>query len=179
MRVLLIRHAIAEDRAVFAKTGQDDGLRPLTRVGRRKMRRAARGLLQTVPRIDLLATSPLKRAVQTADLVADAYGLQARGGKGKRLRTAHVAALAPGKPPKDLLHWLQGQPADVTVALVGHEPDLGTFASWLLTGLQESFVPMKKGAACLLEFKKDVKAGRAELLWAMKPSQLRVLGRPS
>ena len=36
MRVLLIRHAIAEDRADFAKTGQDDGLRPLARDGRRK-----------------------------------------------------------------------------------------------------------------------------------------------
>ena len=63
------------------------------------------------------------------------------------------------------------------VVLVGHEPHLGVFVSWLLTGLQESFVELKKGSACLLEFEKDVKPGRARLLWAMKPGQLRELGK--
>lgn len=168
MKVLLIRHAIAEEREVFARTGKEDGLRPLTRVGRRKMRRAAKGLRVVVPKIDVLATSPLTRAAQTAELVAGAY---------EGLRAVQVPALVPGKPPQQLLQWLRGQPAGATVALVGHEPDLGTFASWLLTGLQESFLPMKKGGACLLAFDKDVKPGRAVLRWSMRPAQLRKLAR--
>ena len=63
-----------------------------------------------------------------------------------------------------------------TVALVGHEPQLGLFVSWMLTGLQESFVQMKKGGACLLELKEQVWPGRGRLLWSLAPAQLRALG---
>ena len=45
----------------------------------------------------------------------------------------------------------------------------------MLTGLRESFVPLKKGAACLLQFESEVKPARAKLLWAMRPGQLRDL----
>jgi phosphohistidine phosphatase len=170
MKVLVIRHAIAEDSLTFAKTGREDGARPLTKEGRAKMREGAAGLVRLVPRLDVLATSPLARAMETAEIVAKAYGPAGP-------RVAQVAALTPTKPVNALLHWLQGQPAAATVAVVGHEPHLGVFVSWLLTGLQESFVELKKGSACLLEFEQDVKAGRARLLWAMKPSHLRDLGK--
>lgn len=169
MKVLLIRHAIAEDREVFARSGKPDAERPLTREGRRKMRRAARGLRTLVPKLDALAASPFARAAETGDLVAEAYG--------DGLRVATCAPLTPGKPLPALIHWLRHQPPAATVALVGHEPHLGTFASWLLTGLQESFLPMKKGGACLLEFEQEVKPGRALLRWALRPGQLRQLGR--
>lgn len=168
MRVLVIRHAIAEDRRDFAKTGREDGARPLTKAGRAKMRQGAAGLRKLVPHVNVLAASPLARAIETAEIVAKAFG---------GLRVAQVAALTPSKPVNTLLHWLQGQPAGATIALVGHEPHLGVFVSWLLTGLQESFVEMKKGSACLLDFQKDVKPGRAKLLWALKPGQLRELGK--
>lgn len=168
MRVLVIRHAIAEDRDAFAKTGREDGARPLTREGRAKMREGAAGLAKRVPTIDVLATSPLARAIETAEIIAKAYG---------GVRVVQAAALTPTKPVNALLHWLQGQPPAATVALVGHEPHLGVFASWLLTGLQESFVELKKGSACLLEFDGDVKAGRAKLRWALKPAHLRLFGQ--
>ena len=166
MRVLVIRHAIAEDRDAFAKTGREDGARPLTKEGRAKMREGAAGLVQLMPKLDVLATSPLARAIETAEIIAHAYG---------GLRVVQAAQLTPTKPVNALLHWLQGQPSAATVAVVGHEPHLGVFASWLLTGLQESFIEPKKGSACLLEFESDVKAGRAKLLWALKPGHLRLL----
>ena len=75
-----------------------------------------------------------------------------------------------------LLKWLQAQRPDATVALVGHEPQLGTFAGWMCTGLQESFLSLKKGGACLLRLKADVKPGRATLVWSLAPRQLRALG---
>jgi phosphohistidine phosphatase len=169
MRVLVIRHAIAEDTREFAKTGREDGARPLTKEGRAKMREGAAGLVKLVPQLDVLATSPLARAIETAEIVAKAYG--------GATRVQQVAALTPTKPVNALLHWLQGQPPAATVAVIGHEPHLGVFVSWLLTGLQESFIELKKGSACLLELEKDVKAGRARLLWALKPGHLRDLGK--
>ena len=167
MNVLVIRHAIAEDRRRFARTGDDDGLRPLTPRGRRRMRVGARGLRRAVPEIELVATSPLTRAAQTAEIVAGVY---------RDLKVVKLPCLAPEAPVNALLKWLQERKHGATVALVGHEPDLGVFVSWMLTGLQESFIQMKKGGACLLELKEQVRPGRARLVWSLAPAQLRSLG---
>ena len=165
MRILIIRHGIAEE-AASGKKGSDDALRELTKTGRQKMRKAAEGLRQIVPTIDLIASSPLIRAAQTAEIVAKAYG---------GTRTVQIAALAPRKPPAQLVEWLNAHPADATVALVGHEPYLGTFLCWLLSGLQESFVDLKKGGMAMIEIAKPVTAGRGKLLWLLKPAQARKL----
>ena len=164
MRILIIRHGIAEDREAFAKSAQDDALRPLTKEGLKKMRKVARGLAQVVPKVDVIASSPLVRAVQTAELVSQAFD---------GVRAVQIAALSPRKPPAQLLEWLNAHPPDAVVALVGHEPHLSTFSCWLLTGLQESFITLKKGGAVLIEAANPVTAGRAKLLWSAKPSQLR------
>ena len=62
-----------------------------------------------------------------------------------------------------------------TLALVGHEPNLSTFLCWLLTGLHESFIELKKGGAALVEVTHPAAAGRGKLQWILKPSQLRGL----
>ncbi|HEX2091644.1 MAG TPA: phosphohistidine phosphatase SixA [Longimicrobiaceae bacterium] len=170
MQLLVIRHGIAEDRTEFARTGQDDSFRPLTREGSRRMRRAARGLRRVVPRLGLLATSPLTRAVQTAEILADVYG---------GMELTEIPELAPDAHPSillDRLRSLQVDPAE-PVALVGHEPDLGRLASWLLSGQGRSFLPLKKGGACLLGFEELPEAGQAVLRWALAPGQLRRLRR--
>lgn len=169
MQLLVIRHAIAEERETFARTGQGDDLRPLTAEGRRRMRRAARGLRRAVPRIAVLAASPLVRAAQTAEVVARAYGLP---------EWDTWAELAPGAPPGMLLDRLrslhvQGGP----VAVVGHEPDLGEMVSWFLSGHARSFLEMKKGSACLLELDGPPDPERARLLWHLAPAHLRRLRR--
>ena len=150
MRLLLIRHAPAEDRETFARTGRDDGERPLTDEGRRKMRRAARGLARLVDRIDLLASSPLVRAVQTAEIVADAYG---------RLEIVQSGEWAPQADPRAILPWLKQHESRDWVAAVGHEPHVGACASWLLAERTAPFFVFKKGGACLLEFEDGVDAG--------------------
>jgi phosphohistidine phosphatase len=165
MQILIVRHGIAEELPAEVK-GQDDATRELTKEGRRKMRKAARGLRQIVPIIDLIATSPLTRASQTADIVAREF---------EGARVVQTAALSPRKHPAALLDWLKAHPPQSTVALVGHEPHLGTVLCWLLTGLQESFVVLKKGAAAMVEMDNPVAAGRAKLLWLLEPSELRRL----
>jgi phosphohistidine phosphatase len=164
----MIRHAIAEDRQDYARRtkGADDGLRPLTKAGIRRMRRGARGIKALVKDVDVLAASGLTRALETAAIVAEHYP------KAKNVR---LAELSPNKSVRQLLNWLRGQKPDLTIAVVGHEPHLGTFVSWALTGLQVSFIELKKGAACLIRFDEDLKPGRAKLLWALTPGQLRTL----
>jgi len=166
MQIVIIRHGIAEEPEAFAKGGQEDALRPLTKAGRQKMRKAAKGLKRIVPALDLIATSPLTRAVQTGEIISKAY---------EGVRTAQVAALSPRKAPAALLDWLNAHPANTTLALVGHEPHLSTFLCWLLTGLHESFVELKKGGAALVEVAHPAAAGRGKLMWMLKPSQLRAV----
>ncbi len=164
MQLLIIRHAIAEDREEYAASGKDDALRPLTREGRVKMRQAAKGLRQLVKQLDVLATSPLARAVQTAEIVAAEYGIS---------KPVTVPALAPGQPPDATAAWLRTLEHPGTVVAVGHEPDLGILVGWLVAGKGRSVIALKKGAACLVEIAAAPAAGQATLLWALTPGQLR------
>jgi phosphohistidine phosphatase len=167
MQLLIIRHAIAEDRDVFAESGAPDEDRPLTAFGKRRMRRNVRGLRRVAPQIDVLATSPLVRADQTARIVAEEYGLS---------EVETVEALRPDARLRDLLRWIAKQPADAVVAVVGHEPHLGTLVTWLISGVELQGVSIKKGGAALVEFQKKPSASGGTLEWLLTPAQLRSLG---
>jgi phosphohistidine phosphatase len=166
MQLLVIRHAIAEEREEFAATGQSDDLRPLTAEGIAKMRRVVMGLRTVVPRIELLAASPLLRAAQTADIVASAYG---------GLQRVTTGVLTPDAAHPALVQWLRSTGSRDVVAIVGHEPHLSAVVSWLLAGGTRSFVSLKKGGACLLDFENEIAADAATLRWSLTPSQLRAL----
>ncbi|MFL6292127.1 MAG: SixA phosphatase family protein [Thermoanaerobaculia bacterium] len=165
MRLLLVRHAIAEEREDFARTGKDDRLRPLTDEGRKKMKQAARGLRALVPEIDLLATSPLTRAAQTGAILDTVYG---------GLDEVEIEELSPETTPEAFLRWLRKQKGDV-IAAVGHEPSLSQILGWLLTGTDRRLFAFRKGGACLLELGDEPAGGTATLLWALTPAQLRTL----
>jgi len=165
VRLLLIRHAIAEEREDFARTGKDDRLRPLTDEGRKKMKQAARGLRALVPEIDRLATSPLTRAAQTGAILDTVYG---------GLDVVEIKELAPETTPEAFLRWLRKQKGDI-VAAVGHEPSLSQILGWLLTGTDRRLFAFRKGGACLLELGEEPAGGAATLLWALTPAQLRML----
>ena len=168
MKLLIIRHAIAEDQEEWAKTGNSDDARPLTTKGERRMARVARGLHTVVDSIDVLAASPLVRAQQTAAIIAAEYGDQP-------IETTPV--LVPETSLVDFMGWLTERAEQAVVAVVGHEPHLGVLATWLLIGVQESRVELKKGAACLIQFDEPPKAGAGRLRWSLSPAHLRVLGR--
>lgn len=167
MRLLIVRHAKAEERELHAATGAPDAERPLTDAGRKSARRIGRALKEILPRIDVLASSPFVRARDTARLIAREY---------RRLEVTELAALTPGRSAAAVLAWLEGQPEGATVAVVGHEPDLGRLASWLLSGGDRAFVTLKKGGACLLDFPERLAPGQAQLAWLLAPAHLRRLG---
>jgi phosphohistidine phosphatase len=167
MQLLVIRHAIAEDREDFAESGKPDSDRPLTAFGKRRMRRNARGLRRVAPTIDVLASSPFRRAIETARIVGDAYEVK---------EIEELAALTPERAPRELVTWLARNDADATVAVVGHEPHVSLLVTWLLTGDSTPRVAFKKGGVCLLEIEGKPAAGTATMQWLLTPAQLRTLG---
>lgn len=167
MRLLVVRHAAAEDKDAFARTGESDDLRPLTAEGKRGMREIARGLRSVAPEIDVLATSPLLRAVQTAEIVGAEYDR----------KYVVIEALRPEAPYRDVSQWTERHGGSDVIAVVGHEPHLSGLVSWLLSGATESFLDLKKGGACLLEIESRPGPGSGLLLWALAPKHLRAIGR--
>jgi phosphohistidine phosphatase len=164
MKLLVIRHGPAGDSASWTAQGQDDRVRPLTSEGKKEMRQVAKALVALVPKLDILATSSLTRATQTAEIVAREYECE--------IET--LEALAPDRDPDQTLRWLQKQRSGGVVAVVGHEPHLSTFVGYLVTGEASSFIDLKKSGACLLDMADKPERGRGILEWLLSP---RVLNR--
>ena len=163
MQLLVIRHGIAEDPSAVA-TGPDDSGPPLSKEGKKMMKRVAAGLRELVDKVDVIGASPLLRAQQTAQIVAKAYN---------DLRVVTVEELLPESDPPALMSWL-GQHSTVdVVAIVGHQPNLGLVVTWLMSGIKASRVALTKGGTCLLEFSSSVSPGNGTLQWLLTPSQLR------
>jgi phosphohistidine phosphatase len=169
MDLLVVRHAIAEEREAFAKTGKDDAERPLTADGRRKFEKGARALRRIADGVELLATSGLARADQTAEILEAAWDGE--------LRTVRLRELEPEADPAALVRWLRRQRRRKLVAVVGHEPHLSRFVEHALAGKASGFVELKKGGACLLDLGTSPQAGRAKLRWLLTAAQLRRLAR--
>lgn len=162
MKLLLVRHAIAVPSGT-ADIADDE--RPLTKRGRKRFRKTARGLARIVPPPDLLLTSPLPRARETADIAAEAWG---------RVTPTPEPLLA-GAPPARLLAALATHREKDLVALVGHEPGLSELLARLVGGDAER-VPFKKGSAALIEMEEGG-SGLGRLVWFLPPRLLRKLGR--
>ncbi|MBA2409063.1 MAG: histidine phosphatase family protein [Gammaproteobacteria bacterium] len=168
MRILAVRHGDAGDAQVFVHSGQPDHLRPLTARGRRRMWVAARGLLREVPRIDLLATSPYTRAVETAEVLSNVYG---------ELAAREIPELESGAALASILAWLRAHAAYDCIALVGHAPDLVELVTCLTCGPGSApVVKIKKGGACLLSIDAALTPGAGEIRWLLDNGQLVRLG---
>jgi len=136
LELLLVRHAVARERD--RARWPDDERRPLSPGGARRMRRAAKGLARLVAPPELLFTSTLVRARQTAAILRESASWPAP-------RT--LAGLAPGRDPRELLARLAALEA-ARVAIVGHEPGLGRLLAHCLYGpASPARMELRKGAA--------------------------------
>ena len=123
MDLILWRHAEAEE-------GANDLARELTPKGEKQAARVAEWLQQRLPAKFSLLASPAVRAQQTAEAL------------GEKIRT--VERLAPGARVSDILEAAGWPDHKGTVVLVGHQPDLGHAAAFLVSGTQLE-VSIKKG----------------------------------
>lgn len=164
MEVYLLRHAAALPLGEAIKSDAD---RPLTAQGKLKMRRAARGLKAMGVRWDRICTSPLLRARQTAQVVAEVYAWPAT-------RIEEQEALQPGGNPREIMALLAGQNRNARVLLVGHEPDLSRLASTLLSGSPTHVgVSLKKGGLARIDVTEMPPKGRGLLRYLLVPKFMR------
>jgi phosphohistidine phosphatase len=165
MNLYLLRHGIAADRG----TGQyaNDADRPLTPKGRRKLRRATAAIRAMELSFDVILSSPLVRARQTAEFIVKALHC--------RHRLELTELLAPGASAAQLVRRLN-QLKPQSALLVGHEPDLSTLASLLLTGGGGLTITLKKGGLCRISVERLRAARCASFEWLVTPSQLGLMG---
>ena len=161
----LIRHAIAEQRDETKFS--DDAERPLTSKGKRKMEEISQGLVRMGVEMDWVVTSPLERAKQTAEIVAQELGYDGE--------ITESETLAPGGSMNALLQMLAKRPEARSVALVGHEPDLSHLLAELVAASDSAGLGFRKGGVALVTFSKNPARGQGELVWLLTPKILRQL----
>ena len=165
MRIILFRHGPAGERDPMR--WPDDRERPLSPKGIERTRRCAEGIVRMEGGLSQVVTSPYFRATQTAMLLSEAGGLTA---------PLELASLEPGGSWRETLGSLAHAEPGGTVALVGHEPDLGKFAGVLLFGAPAALA-LKKAGACSIEFDEAPRAGSGRLRWFLPPRALRRFSR--
>ncbi len=162
----LVRHGIAVDPS--AKVS--DAERGLTADGARKVSQMARGLRRLGIRPDAILSSPLRRAEETAMLLAEELS---------PAQPVEVQPLlAPASAPNELLQALRAHRGAHHVVLVGHQPGLGELASYLLTrSVRLAPLPFRKAGVAALAVSALPPRSPASLQWFLTPKQLRAIGR--
>jgi phosphohistidine phosphatase len=183
MKLYLMRHGIAIERGTYS----EDDERPLTEIGIQKTERVVQQLQRLNLSFDLIVTSPLVRAHQTAVILRQEY--------------PHVPLeisdhLAPeGSLPK-FLTWLfsdnqpdnsldnqsssrsdysqpLGKDSDPSIIAIGHEPDLGNWAELLLYGQTSGAILLKKAGIIGLHLPTTGEAiAQSQLFWLTSPKLL-------
>ena len=130
------------------------------------MARSARGLKALEGRFDLVLTSSLVRAADTARIVASAFR--------PRLKIKVLRPLQPGGGAGGVMAGLASLPADASIVLVGHEPDLSRLAGALLLEQRDTLrAEFKKGGVCRIDFDGTPRLGEGRLIYFVPPRILR------
>ena len=167
MELFVIRHAIAEP--LSKKNEFSDEKRVLSPEGRSRMREVLKGLVKLGVEVDLILTSPLARAYETAELIAASMGLSKKDIK-------QTENLSPGVPSELLFAEIKKHSGAESVALVGHQPDLGILVSKIIQSEGGAFsIQLKKGGICCVNVTETVPTIRGEIMWLLTPRQLRLL----
>ena len=134
------------------------------------MERAARGLESFGLRVDVVLTSPLERALQTARIAVEALR--------PRPPLKILRPLAPGGGQGGVLAAISGLPPDASVMLVGHEPDLTELMVALLVDHRADFpIVFRKGGLARLDFDGTARRGGGRLVFHLPPKALRRMSR--
>ena len=163
IQLYVIRHGVAEPRG---DAWPDDAERPLTADGAARLRRAGRNLASLGVAFDVILTSPLVRALQTAEILAATHA--------NRPPIAVIDALSPGGAQAGVLTELEKHARKARkIALVGHEPGIGELAGRLI-GARRS-ITLKKGAVARIDVTALPSTEPGILRWLLPPKLLRAI----
>ena len=162
MELIVVRHAIALERDLAHQKGIPDSERPLTNEGTIKFEKMAKALQKIEVGVELIVSSKLLRAQQTAKILLKNFP------KSESLESHN---LSPEKSPQDIVGELETL-HHKKIAIVGHEPNLSALTAWLVTKQLTPFVKFKKGGILKLKFPEKVKEGTGVLTWYLTPGTL-------
>jgi phosphohistidine phosphatase len=165
MELYFLRHGKAVEPG--SSGAGDDFSRPLTEPGIDEMEAEAEAFERLRLKPDLILTSPLLRAKQTAEIVAKRLGIK------KRLIVAEP--LSSGCDLERLRHLLAQHSAAEKILLVGHEPDFSSMVGELIGGGAAS-VEIKKASVAAVKINRSVRPGSGTLRWLLPPRVLRLCG---
>jgi phosphohistidine phosphatase len=164
MQLYFVRHGKAVASEEWTGAERD---RPLTADGRDEMRLVARGLRRLGVAPEVIYTSPLARAKETADLIGVALNAP----------VSERTELEPGARLEDVATAVTARPDASVLLFAGHEPDFSEMIGQLIGVLGPARVEMKKGACCRVDASGTPPLdGRGTLIWLLTPKQLARLG---
>lgn len=159
--IYLLRHGEAEKNDYLKGK---DAERRLTASGHRMIREEAKAMRQLKVEPNLILTSPLVRARETAQIVAE------------ELKVAEPVQdclqLAPGHHPSDLIRYLARHQEIPSILLVGHEPIMGHLLSTLVDRTGHPHIIFEKGGLALIEVQGALHPGKGVLHWLLTSQQL-------
>jgi phosphohistidine phosphatase len=163
MDLYIVRHAWAADRD--DPRWPEDDLRPLTEQGRERFTQVVKKLAGRGMTPEIIATSPLVRCVETAQLLSAGMG---------RIKIVELDALRPGSDVAELLKWTQRQAGKhQQIAWVGHAPDVDRLAAAMI-GQGDSLIRFAKGSIAAIRFDGPPVLGDGQLQWLVTAKVLGV-----
>ena len=163
MKLYLLRHAPAFERDPMKFP--DDSKRPLTREGKKEMKKAALGMKALGLAFDQVLCSPYLRATETASIVAEMFKMKKKLFFWDLLKAENAAQ----KVIPDLKTKCQ---KISSLLLVGHEPQLSALLSLLLIGKAGFPVTLKKGGLACVKMAGPLTEKNTRLKWLLTPKQL-------
>lgn len=165
MDIIFLRHGVAVDREDWDGAESD---RPLTEDGTERTKLSCRGLHKVEPRPNILLSSPLVRARQTAEIAKEELALDAK--------MELTDDLSPEAAPDRLLARLAKFEQDSVILCVGHEPHISTTVSVMTARKPVVSFEIKKAGACCVRYSAQPRPGAGTLLWLIPAKVLRALG---
>jgi len=164
-----IRHGLAGEYGTYKSDsdpgGNGESERPLTPEGIRKTQQVAKRLFELGLQFEMLLSSPYARALQTAEIL-QSIGLS------QQLETS--ANLLPEGDFEDWFSWFEGwqRVGQKGLAIVGHEPNLGQWAEFLIWGEIRNRMKLKKAGIIGINVPLDDPIGNSELFLLVPPKVL-------
>jgi len=144
MNIFLIRHGDAES----VKIGMSDGERKLTPEGEALLYKAAEGWTKLIPSIDYIVSSPLIRAVQTAQIIKKVFQCNNEILIDKAVISDKTQLIL------ELANALHG----TNIAFCGHEPSFSRYLAEMIANSGDNLV-FKKGMIAKVSFEGKVRVG--------------------
>ncbi len=161
MKLYIIRHGLAGEHG--DPRYPDDRLRPLTDEGRKRFSNTIKHLADAGMAPQIVATSPLLRCRQTAQIVVERAS--------NKPTLLELTALEPGSDLEALIEWTKDQQIE-EVAWVGHAPDVSDLAAALIGDRCNAAIRFAKGAVACIAFDDSVARGTGELQWLVTAKML-------